>query len=87
MAATPTATSIIGKRHPIAGGLVHIAIEITGGSTVSAVEVGLKKIIAVWTQDVDDNAQLVMGTYAGSNVVADAEVTASKKQVFNLVGF
>lgn len=87
MAATPSATTIIGKRHPIAGGLIHIAIEAVGGSTITAVEVGLREIIAAWIQDVDDNAELLLTTYAGTSVVASAEITATKKQVFNLIGY
>ena len=87
MAATPSATTIIGKRHPIAGGLYHIAIEMVGGSTITAVEVGLQKIIAAWLQDVDDNAEVALTTYSGTSVVLAAEITAAKKGVMNLVGF
>lgn len=87
MAATPSATTIIGNRHPIAGGLIHIAIEMVGGSTITAVEVGLREIIAAWLQDVDDNAEVALTTYAGTSVVLAAEITAAKKGVMNLVGY
>jgi hypothetical protein len=87
MAATPTATELLGLRHPIAGGLKHIAILAKGGSTITAAEVGLQKIIAAWLQDVDDNAELSLTTYSGSSVVAAAEIGAGTYQIFHLVGF
>ena len=81
--AAPTAMTILG-RHPLADRWL-VTAELTGGTTVTAVSLGLVRIDAVWFQDVDDNNSLDVSVYAGPSITF-TEITATKKQVLFAIG-
>jgi hypothetical protein len=82
--AAPTAMTIIG-RHPI-GDRWIVSAELTGGTTVTAASLGLVTIEACWFQDVDDDNSLDVSDFSGSSITF-TEITATKKQVLNVIGF
>jgi len=82
--AAPTAMTILG-RHNL-GDRWMVSAAITGGTTVTAVSLGLIRIDCAWFQDVDDNNDTPISSYAGSSVTF-TEITATKIQVLNVIGF
>jgi hypothetical protein len=90
MAATDyTATRVVRKIRVTLGHRVLVCAELTGDgtmTTISAGLMGLAHIDSAWTQDVDDAANLLTSTYAGSTVVV-AVITATKKQLLFCIGY
>jgi hypothetical protein len=82
--AAPTAITILG-RHNL-GDRWMVSAAITGGTTVTATSLGLIRIDCAWFQDVDDNNDTPISVYAGSSITF-TEITATKIQVINVIGF
>jgi hypothetical protein len=82
--AAPTAITKLG-RHAW-GDKVLTVHSITGGTVVTAVQVGLSKIENAWFQDVDDANPLAVSVYAGSSITFE-EITATKIQLLFCVGY
>jgi hypothetical protein len=82
--AAPTAMTILG-RHNL-GDRWMVSAAITGGTVVTAISLGMIRIDCAWFQDVDDNNDTPISDYAGESVTF-TEITATKIQVLNVIGF
>jgi hypothetical protein len=82
--AAPTDVAIKG-RHNL-GDRWIVSAAITGGTTVTAAQLGLVRIDAAWFQDVDDNNSIDISVYAGASITF-TEITAAKIQLLHVIGF
>lgn len=82
--AAPTALTITGRHNLGDRWLVSCAI--TGGTTVTATQLGLIRIDCAWFADVDDNNSIDISAYAGSSITF-TEITATKIQQLFVIGF
>jgi hypothetical protein len=83
--AAPTLITILGRHNLGDRWLVSAAI--TGGDTITATSLGLIRIDCAWLQDSGDSAELMLSTYAGSQVVLDSAIGAGTIQLLNVIGF
>lgn len=79
-------TAILKKGRHAWGDKVLTVHLITGGTTVTAVNVGLSRIENAWFQDVDDDNPIQVSAYAGTSITFE-EITATKTQLLFCVGY
>jgi hypothetical protein len=77
------ATHVIKGRY-VLGDRWVVVTEVSAGVTVTAVSLGLVRIDAAWLQDAGDNASVLLGTYAGSEVVLSAAPSGGTQLLFCL---
>ena len=71
------------------GNKLLVATLLTGDNaqtTITAIELGLSRIECAWIQDVNDDAELAISTYAGTSIVISAAISTGTYQILFCIG-
>lgn len=78
------------KHHGVIGDLLLKVVEVTGDNsdkTLTAAELGLKYVVAVWSSGVNDDKRLQFSTYSGTSISVVTAIGSATKQYLFVLGW